>query len=61
MEESIVTGNIIGWHANNREDFSYFLDINKSISIKDDTHPSHWKKFLVIGKHLNHLMALYWN
>ena len=32
MEESIITGNIIGWHANNKEDFSYFLDINSSIS-----------------------------
>ena len=46
MEESIVTGNIIGWHANNREDFSYFLDINSSISKKPlETHPSVWKKY----------------
>ena len=25
-EESIITGNIIGWHANNENDFSYILD-----------------------------------
>ena len=43
MEESIVTGNIIGWHADNKEDFSYFLDINSSISKKPlETHPSVW-------------------
>ena len=46
MEESIVTGNIIGWHANNKEDFSYFLDINSSISDKSlESHPTIWKKY----------------
>ena len=25
-EESIITGNIIGWHANNENEFSYILD-----------------------------------
>ena len=46
MEESIVTGNIIGWHADNKEDFSYFLDIKGSISKKSlESHPSIWKKY----------------
>ena len=45
MEESIVTGNIIGWHANNRDDFSYYLDINNKLSNKlDDPHPSQWNE-----------------
>jgi len=37
-EESIVTGNIIGWHANNKDEFSYFLDY-KNINIKDIDNP----------------------
>jgi hypothetical protein len=46
MEESIVTGNIIGWHADNKEDFSYFLDIKGGISKKSlESHPSIWKKY----------------
>ena len=28
-EESIITGNIIGWHANNENEFSYILDYKK--------------------------------
>jgi prepilin-type N-terminal cleavage/methylation domain-containing protein len=44
-EESIITGNIIGWHANNRDDFSYYLDINNKLSNKlDDPHPSQWNE-----------------
>lgn len=29
-EESIVSGNIIGWHANNDRQFFYFLDSNNN-------------------------------
>ena len=44
-EESIITGNIIGWHANDRDDFSYYLDINNKLSNKlDDPHPSQWNE-----------------
>lgn len=30
-EESIITGNIIGWHANNERQFFYFLDTNNQV------------------------------
>ena len=30
-EESIVTGNIIGWHANNENEFSYVLDYKNTL------------------------------
>ena len=29
-EESIVSGNIIGWHANNERQFFYFLDTSNN-------------------------------
>jgi len=45
-EESIITGGIIGWHANNRDDFSYYLDINGKLSNElEYSHPTHWNKF----------------
>ena len=30
-EESIVSGNIIGWHANNERQFFYFIDTNSNV------------------------------
>ncbi|NCX34951.1 MAG: type II secretion system protein, partial [Proteobacteria bacterium] len=30
-EESIVSGNIIGWHANNERQFFYFMDTNSNV------------------------------
>ena len=30
-EESIISGNIIGWHANNERQFFYFLDTNNQV------------------------------
>lgn len=37
-EESIITGDIVGWHANNANQFSYSLDKNNQI-ILDITNP----------------------
>ena len=37
-EESIITGYVIGWHANNVNQFSYSLDKNNKI-ISDITNP----------------------
>ena len=45
-EESIITGGIIGWHADDQDDFSYYLDINNNLSNKlEASHPSNWNKF----------------
>ena len=33
-EESIITGDVIGWHANNENQFSYFLDNENQILSK---------------------------
>ena len=44
-EESIVTGNIIGWYANASNDASYFLDKNNTPSLKSiEGQPSHWNE-----------------
>ena len=37
-EESIITGDVIGWHANNVKQFSYSLDKNSKI-ISDISNP----------------------
>ena len=37
-EESIITGDIVGWHADNADQFSYSLDKNNQI-ILDITNP----------------------
>ena len=42
-EESIVTGNIIGWHANNENEFSYVLDYkNTFIENLDNPYSNNW-------------------
>jgi prepilin-type N-terminal cleavage/methylation domain-containing protein len=42
-EESIITGNIIGWHANNENDFSYILDYkNTFIGNLDNPYSNNW-------------------
>lgn len=42
-EESIITGNIIGWHANNENDFSYTLDYkNTFIGNLDNPYSNNW-------------------
>ena len=42
-EESIVTGNIIGWHANNENEFSYILDYkNTFIENLDNPYSNNW-------------------
>ena len=33
-EESIITGDLVGWHANNKNQFSYFLDNKNEILSK---------------------------
>lgn len=33
-EESIITGDVVGWHANNKNQFSYFLDNKNEILSK---------------------------
>jgi prepilin-type N-terminal cleavage/methylation domain-containing protein len=33
-EESIITGDVVGWHANNKNQFSYFLDNKNEILLK---------------------------
>ncbi|MAV83236.1 MAG: hypothetical protein CMI90_07235 [Pelagibacteraceae bacterium] len=33
-EESIITGDVVGWHANNENQFSYFLDNKNQILTK---------------------------
>ena len=43
-EESIITGNVIGWHANNENQFSYFLDNkNQILSYIDNPFLRNWK------------------
>ena len=43
-EESIITGNVIGWHANNENQFSYFLDNKNQILSKiDNPFLRNWK------------------
>ena len=44
VEESIISGNIVGWHANNDSQFFYFLDTNNDIS-KEIKNPysSNWE------------------
>ena len=43
-EESIITGNVIGWHANNENQFSYFLDNeNQILSNIDNPFLRNWK------------------
>ena len=42
-EESIVTGNIIGWHADNENEFSYILDYkNTFIENLDNPYSNNW-------------------
>ena len=42
-EESIVTGNIIGWHANHENEFSYILDYkNTFIENLDNPYSKNW-------------------
>jgi len=43
-EESIITGNVIGWHADNNNQFSYSLDNNNKV-ISDVANPysNNWK------------------
>ena len=43
-EESIITGDIIGWHANNKNQFSYFLDNEYQILSKiENPFLSNWQ------------------
>ena len=43
-EESVITGNVIGWHANNENQFSYFLDNeNQILSNIDNPFLRNWK------------------
>ena len=43
-EESIVTGNIIGWYANNNEDGGFYIrDNNISLNLPINGYESHWK------------------
>ena len=43
-EESIITGNVIGWHANNENQFSYFLsNENQILSNIDNPFLRNWK------------------
>ncbi len=50
-EESIVTGNIIGWYANEKTDASYFLNEN-DIPMKNKIlgQPSHWEELNAFKK-----------
>jgi type II secretion system protein H len=43
-EESIITGDIIGWHANNKNQFSYFLNNEYQIVSKiENPFLSNWQ------------------
>ena len=43
-EESIITGDVVGWHANNKNQFSYFLDNkNQIISKIENPFLSNWQ------------------
>ena len=43
-EESIVSGNIIGWHANNERQFFYFLDTsNNFVSEIKNPYSGNWQ------------------
>ena len=43
-EESIVTGNIIGWYANNKEDGGFYIrDNDISLNLPINGYESHWK------------------
>ena len=43
-EESIVSGNIIGWHANNERQFFYFLDTsNNFVSEIKNPYSENWQ------------------
>lgn len=35
-EESIITGNIIGWHADKKNEYSYYLNNKNSLSVTID-------------------------
>ena len=50
-EESIVTGNVIGWYASEKSDASYFLDEN-NIPLKNKIlgQPSHWRELNAFKK-----------
>ena len=44
-EESILTGNIIGWHANNKDEFSYILDPKNMFMEKlDNPYSINWNE-----------------
>ena len=44
-EESILTGNVIGWHANNKDEFSYILDPKNMFMEKlDNPYPTNWNE-----------------
>ena len=45
-EESIITGDVVGWHANNKNQFSYFLD-NKNEILSKIENPllRNWQNF----------------
>jgi prepilin-type N-terminal cleavage/methylation domain-containing protein len=44
-EESIITGYVVGWHANNKNQFSYFLDNkNKILSNIENPFLRNWQK-----------------
>jgi prepilin-type N-terminal cleavage/methylation domain-containing protein len=43
-EESTITGDVIGWHANNENQFSYFIDSeNQIISAIENPYLSNWQ------------------
>lgn len=43
-EESIISGNIIGWHANNERQFFYFLDTsNNVVSEVKNPYSGNWQ------------------
>ena len=41
-EESIVTGNIIGWYANNNEDGGFYMNNNIPTNLPINNYESHW-------------------
>ena len=44
-EESIITGNLIAWHANEKKDFIYIIDHQMQKQMLLDNTQSPWKNF----------------
>ena len=55
-EESIVSGNIIGWHANNERQFFYFLDTSNNVVSEIKIPIPEIGKILITIKKLSNLL-----